>query len=174
MRIISGLHKGRKIQAPKNLPVRPTTDRAKEALFNILSNKYDLESLDVLDLFSGTGNISFEFASRNTKNVIAVDKNNNCTNFIKETSKDLDLNIDTILSDALTFIKKTERKFDVIFADPPYNSLFYKELKDLIVDRKLINNGGCLIIEHDKSTLFDDQNINIRKYGNVNFSILEI
>ena len=174
MRIISGLHKGRKIQAPKNLPVRPTTDRAKEALFNILSNKYDLESLDVLDLFSGTGNISFEFASRNTKNVIAVDKNNNCTNFIKETSKDLDLNIDTILSDALTFIKKTDRKFDVIFADPPYNSLFYKELKDLIVDRKLINNGGCLIIEHDKSTLFDDQNINIRKYGNVNFSILEI
>lgn len=174
MRIISGLHKGRKIHAPKNLPVRPTTDRAKEALFNILSNKYDLESLDVLDLFSGTGNISFEFASRNTKNVIAVDKNNNCTNFIKATSKDLDLNIDTILSDALTFIKKTERKFDVIFADPPYNSLFYKELKDLIVDRKLINNGGCLIIEHDKSTLFDDQNINIRKYGNVNFSILEI
>lgn len=174
MRIISGLHKGRKIYAPKNLPVRPTTDRAKEALFNILSNKYDLESLDVLDLFSGTGNISFEFASRNTKNIIAIDKNNNCTNFIKETSKNLNFNINTILSDALTFIKNTERKFDIIFADPPYNSLFYKELKNLIVDRKLINNGGCLIIEHDKSILFDDQNIDIRKYGNVNFSILEI
>jgi 16S rRNA (guanine966-N2)-methyltransferase len=163
MRIISGSHKGRKINAPKNLPVRPTTDRAKEALFNILSNKYDLGSQDVLDLFSGTGNISFEFASRNTQNIIAVDKNNKCVNFIKETSKNLNLNIN-----------KTERKFDIIFADPPYNCLFHNELKDLIIDRKLINEGGCLIIEHDKSTLFNDQNINTRKYGNVNFSILEI
>ena len=174
MRIISGSHKGRKINAPKNLPVRPTTDRAKEALFNILSNKYDLGSQDVLDLFSGTGNISFEFASRNTQNIIAVDKNNKCVNFIKETSKNLNLNINTILSDALVFIKKTERKFDIIFADPPYNCLFHNELKDLIIDRKLINEGGCLIIEHNKSTLFNDQNINKRKYGNVNFSILEI
>ena len=120
MRIISGNHKGRKIIAPKNLPVRPTTDRAKESLFNILQNRYNISKLKALDLFSGTGNISFEFASRNAKKITAVDKNIKCTNFINKMSLELDFNIKTITSDCFNYILNTSDKFDIIFLDPPY------------------------------------------------------
>ena len=96
MRIISGNHKGRKLIAPNNLPVRPTTDRAKESLFNILQNRYNISKVKVLDLFSGTGNISYEFASRNVNKITAVDKNIKCTNFINKMSLELDFNIKTI------------------------------------------------------------------------------
>ena len=89
MRIISGNHKGRKLIAPKNLPVRPTTDRAKESLFNILQNRYNISKVKALDLFSGTGNISYEFASRNANKITAVDKNIKCTNFINKMSLDV-------------------------------------------------------------------------------------
>ena len=90
MRIISGSHKGRRLSAPKNLPVRPTTDRSKEALFNILQNQYQWDVVAVLDLFSGTGSISYEFASRGVKNVIAVDQNKMCVNYIRKTSEQLE------------------------------------------------------------------------------------
>ena len=93
MRIISGLHKSRRINAPKKLPVRPTTDMAKEALFNIISNKYNFELIKVLDLFSGTGNISYEFCSRGTKNIQSVDIDRRCIKFINETSNKLDMKI---------------------------------------------------------------------------------
>ena len=97
MRIISGSHKGRRITAPKGLPVRPTTDMAKEALFNILNNNYYFEDLEVLDLFSGTGNISFEFASRGSKEIVAVDKDYRCIKFIAKMAKELDFNISAMI-----------------------------------------------------------------------------
>lgn len=119
MRIISGNNRGKKIIAPKNLPVRPTTDKSKEALFNILQNNYEIQNLKILDLFSGTGNISYEFASRGALKIYSIDKNIKCTNFIKQTSINLGMNIKVIKSDAFKFIKNTKHKFDIIFLDPP-------------------------------------------------------
>ena len=174
MRIISGNHKGRKLIAPKNLPVRPTTDRAKESLFNILQNRYNISKLKALDLFSGTGNISYEFASRNAIKITAVDKNIKCTNFINKMSFELDFNIITITSDCFKYVLNTSDKFDIIFLDPPYNYNKYHEIKDLILEKKIIENNGCLIIEHDKRTIFDDKNIEKRKYGNVFFTMFNL
>ena len=171
MRIISGFYKGRRINAPKNLPVRPTTDRAKEALFNILENRYDLNEKKILDLFSGTGNISFEFSSRYSTSITSVDKNIKCINFIEKISNEYQFNIKTIQSDSLRFVRTTQDKFDIIFADPPYNFLNYQKLKNLIIEKKLIKENGCLIIEHDKNTSFEGENIELRKYGTVHFSI---
>lgn len=171
MRIISGFYKGRRINAPKNLPVRPTTDRAKEALFNILENRYDLNEKKILDLFSGTGNISFEFSSRYSTSITSIDKNIQCINFIEKISNEYQFNIKTIQSDSLRFVRTTQDKFDIIFADPPYNFLNYQKLKNLIVEKKLVKENGCLIFEHDKNTSFEGENIELRKYGTVHFSI---
>ncbi len=174
MRIISGIHKGRKIIAPKNLPARPTTDRAKEALFNILENRYQLNDKKILDLFSGTGNISYEFSSRYSVNITAVDKNINCIKFINKINLECQFNIQTIHLESMRFIERSTEKFDIIFADPPYNFLKYQELKNLIIQKELIKENGCLIFEHDKNTNFEGKNIDLRKYGNVHFSLINI
>ena len=171
MRIVSGTLKGRRISPPKKLPVRPTTDRAKEALFNILQNLYFFEHKNVLDLFSGTGNIAYEFASRGCEKVLAVDNNYNCINYIEETAKDLDFNISTIKSDCLQYLKGCKQEFNFIFADPPYDYDNYQELKSLIIENNLIKKDGVLIIEHDKDTEFEGENLEVRKYGTVHFSI---
>ena len=121
MRIVSGKYKSRRINAPKNLPTRPTTDIAKEALFNVLNNNYYFEDISVLDLFAGIGSISLEFASRGTEHIISVDNHYACVKFIEATAKDLDAEITVIKSDAFKFIEKSSLKVDVIFADPPYD-----------------------------------------------------
>src|SRR5690242_4564737 len=111
MRIISGEFKGRNIIAPSSLPVRPTTDFAKTGLFNILTNHFDFEEISVLDLFAGTGSISFEFASRGTKKITAVDSNTGCLKFIKEYSQKLNINsIKTIKSDAFRFLESASNE----------------------------------------------------------------
>lgn len=171
MRIISGEHKGRKISSSTKLSVRPTTDRAKEALFNILENYYCLNKISVLDLFTGTGNISYEFASRGCTRIISVDQNKSCIRFIQKKSMQLNFNINTIQSDCIKYIKNTKERFDVIFADPPYNYNHYDKLKDLILQKKILKKEGVLILEHDNSISFKNENVNTRKYGNVNFSI---
>ena len=171
MRIISGTHKSRRLIAPNTLPVRPTTDRAKEALFNILENRYYFDEKNVLDLFSGTGNISYEFASRGCEKIVAVDNNYNCVNYIEKTTKDLDFNISTIKSDCLQYLKNCKQQFSFIFADPPYNYNQYQELKNIVIDNNLIKKDGCLIIEHDKETAFEEDNVELRKYGTIHFSI---
>lgn len=171
MRIISGTHKGRKIIPPNNLPVRPTTDKAKEGLFNIISNRYYFSNKNMLDLFSGTGSIAFEFTSRGGKEAIAIDNNSLCIEFIKNTATNLNLNIDTIQADAIKYVSKCNNQFDFIFADPPYNYKKYEELKTIIIKQKIIKKNGILIIEHDKDTKFTDNNIEIRKYGTINFSL---
>ena len=172
MRIISGSHKGRRINIPKKLKIRPTTDRAKEALFNILENRYFFKDKTVLDLFAGSGNISYEFASRGCKNVLSIDKNKLCTNNIENTAQKLKLNINPILFDAFDYVMNCKEQFDFIFADPPYNYNYYHNIKNTILKNNLVKKNGCLIIEHDKNTIFHDRNIDHRKYGTVHFSII--
>lgn len=154
MRIISGTYKGRKIVAPKKLPVRPTTDMAKEALFNILNNQYYFDDILVLDLFSGTGNISYEFASRGTERIVAVDDNYGCIKFITETSEAFEMPVQAIKSDVFKYLENSKQKHNIIFADPPYNfeiKLFSK-IPELIFENQLLHEDGLLIIEHSKHT----------------------
>jgi len=174
MRIISGKHKGKRISAPKKLPARPTTDFAKEALFNILNNNYYFEELSVLDLFAGIGSISFEFASRGAKEVISVDQHYNSIKFIKQTSDALELSIKTIKSDVFPYLNKVKKQHDIIFADPPY--AFSKEqlekITTLIFKNELLLNDGLLIIEHTQHTdMSDVLNYSYSKrYGSSMFS----
>lgn len=174
MRIISGIHKGRRITAPKNLPVRPTTDFAKEGLFNILRNTYYFDELSVLDLYAGTGNISYEFASRGTQEIVAVDAHYGCTKFIQETAKKFDMPIHAIKSDVEKFLTKNRQSFDLVFADPPYN-FDLKTLSNLIhlvVDGSSLKTTGAFILEHSKEIDFSEQEYlsDTRKYSNSVFS----
>jgi 16S rRNA (guanine(966)-N(2))-methyltransferase RsmD len=121
MRIISGKYKGKRLTAPKKLPVRPTTDFAKEALFNILNNNYYFDEVILLDLFSGTGNISYEFASRGCNEITAVDINFGCVQFIDKTAKELSFSINAIKRDVFKFLEKARVKANIVFADPPYD-----------------------------------------------------
>lgn len=176
MRIISGIYKGKRITAPKNLPVRPTTDFAKEALFNMITNEYDIETISVLDLFSGTGNIAFEFASRGAKDICCIDENYHCVNFIKKTSKELNFNqLLVFKNDVFKYLKKYPKQFDVIFADPPYNIKNIERIPDLVIENDLLKTDGILIVEHDRNSDFSNHKnfIQHRKYGNVNFSIFK-
>ncbi|GGD41958.1 RsmD family RNA methyltransferase [Muriicola marianensis] len=174
MRIISGTHRGRKITPPRNLPVRPTTDRAKEALFNILGNRFYFEEIKVLDLFAGTGNISFEFASRGSRDIISVDQHAGCVKFIQEKSAEWGLPIRAVRMDVFKYLQTATGKFDLILADPPYNfsEAELKEIHDLIYDRELLEPDGTLIIEHSKKTDLSSLNhlAEVRKYGNSWFS----
>ncbi len=173
MRIISGTHKGRRLQAPKKLPVRPTTDRAKEALFNILMHQFQFSDLAVLDLFSGIGSIAFEFASRGTKDITCVDANQKCCRYLTETSELLEAECKVIKSDALQYLQQTPKQFDVIFADPPYE-IETSKLTDLIntvIQQKLlINENSLLIVEHSKFIDLSDHNY-ITEYRNYGLSI---
>ncbi|MEX0996675.1 MAG: 16S rRNA (guanine(966)-N(2))-methyltransferase RsmD [Flavobacteriaceae bacterium] len=177
MRIISGKYKGKRLIAPKKLPVRPTTDFAKEALFNILNNRIAFHEVSFLDLFSGTGNISFEFASRGNTNITAVDADYGCVQFIKKTSDELDFDIQTIKSDVFSFLEKNNQTFDVIFADPPYDfdNVQFERIIDLVLDNNLLNENGFLIIEHSKHTDLSkvQGHVESRRYGGSVFSFFE-
>lgn len=177
MRIISGYFKGKRIQAPKHLPVRPTTDMAKEALFNILNNQYYFNEIAVLDLFAGTGNISYEFISRGTKKIIAVDSFYGCIRFINKISEELNMPIQTVKSDVYHYLEKQTHSHDVIFADPPYEfpQEKFHQIVDLIFKNNLLKSQGLLIIEHSKNT---DLSLNkhygySKKYGGNMFSFFE-
>ena len=177
MRIISGRLKSRRLSAPKNLPVRPTTDMAKESLFNILNNTYYFDAISVIDLFSGTGNISYEFASRGTKKIYSVDAHTGCIRYINTTAKELDLDISTFKSDVYKFLEKTPLKTDVIFADPPYDFEEEQFLKivNLVFDREILNEDGVLIVEHSKHTdlTTHEKHIYDKRYGGNVFSFFE-
>jgi len=177
MRIISGKLKARRLRAPKNLPVRPTTDMAKEALFNILNNQYYFDNITVIDLFSGTGNISYEFASRGTKTIYAIDANFNCIKYINSTAKELELDIITYKSDVYKFLEKTPLQADIIFADPPYDFELEKflEIIETIFAKKMLNEEGVLIIEHSKHTDLSthEKHKYDKRYGGNIFSFFE-
>jgi 16S rRNA (guanine966-N2)-methyltransferase len=155
MRIISGIHKGYHISAPINLPARPTTDYCKESLFNILSSRFDFQNLTVLDLYAGTGNISFEFASRECNKVIAVDQNFNCCTFMKQIQHRLQLtNLEIVKSDTLRYMATAHHCFNIIFADPPYDFKNYLELISASFLPGLLSKDGWLILEHSSQTDF--------------------
>ncbi|WP_421824593.1 RsmD family RNA methyltransferase [Flagellimonas oceanensis] len=178
MRIISGKYKGKRLTAPKKLPVRPTTDMAKEALFNILNNRFYFDEIKVLDLFSGTGNISYEFASRGVENITAVDGFQGCVRYISKTAQELGFSINTIKSDVFKYLQGSADKFDLIFADPPYDfeTEQFLEIANLVFEKELLLEDGVLIIEHSEHTdlsehpKFSEQ----RKYGGSIFSFFEI
>ena len=177
MRIISGTYRGKRIIAPKRLPVRPTTDMAKESLFNILNNHYYFEEISVLDLFSGTGNISYEFASRGTKHLIAVDASAHCTSFITKTAQALNFPIKVKKMDGFKYLEKTTGRFDIIFADPPYHfdPTTFAKISESVFKCDLSNEGGTLIIEHADRMALDhlDYFQSKRKYGSSVFSFFE-
>ena len=143
--------KVKELPAPKNLPVRPTTDMAKEGLFNILNNRYYFEEIRVLDLFSGTGNIAYEFASRGSEEILCVDKNHQLYSFHSKTAQELNFDvISTIQEDVFEFLSQHNRKHDIIFADPPYELTDLNQVIASVFDKKLLSEEGVLILEHSK------------------------
>lgn len=173
MRIVSGTHKGRSFNPPHNLPVRPTTDFAKQALFNILENKVDISSLKVLDLFCGTGSISYEFASRGSNDIIAVDQNATCCAYVKKQSEYFKFNsIKVVKSEVGSFIKHCTEKFDLIFVDPPYEMLETPEIIELILAKKMLNADSLLVVEHPDNLSFEQHPnfLEQRNYSRINFT----
>lgn len=180
MRIISGSFRGKKINAPSNLPVRPTTDFAKEALFNVLNNHYDFDEISVLDLFSGIGSISLEFASRGSKRIVSVDQDGGCVKFLSETIGNMNLGeiVSVVRNDVFQFLKRnTQGSFDVIFADPPFQfeQEDYEKIIGLVKENEWLKPDGELVLEHS-SHIRPDEHPNLiqtRKYGNVHFSFFD-
>lgn len=176
MRIIGGVLKGLRLNPPKNLPVRPTTDLAKEALFNILQNQIEFDDINVLDLFSGTGNISLEFASRGAKQVTAVDRSIHCINYIKDTARQHHLDvIKTYKADIFKYLQLETEQYDLIFADPPYDMNQIPEIPKIIFDKNLLLPGGLLIVEHQSMQNLTNHPafVEQRKYGHSSFSFFK-
>lgn len=164
------------MSAPASLPVRPTTDMAKEALFNILYNTYDFDSCSVLDLFSGTGNISIEFASRGIKEVTAVDKHSGCIYWLKSVIDKYDLNeISLQKADVFKFLEQHNKKYQIIFADPPYDLTNIPQIPRLVDQNKLLTENGILVVEHPSLLKLKDEPgfKETRRYGNSSFSFFE-
>jgi 16S rRNA (guanine966-N2)-methyltransferase len=176
MRIISGSLKGRQIHPSKGFSSRPTTDFAKEALFNLLDHKLDLYGLDVLDLFAGTGSISYEFVSRGANTVISVDQNEWSRRFINKTAKEFGIdNLRMLQFEAFRFIKKTPEKFDLVFADPPFDLRGLSTIPEKIFEADIIKENGLLIVEHGPENSFSEHPLctETKQYGHVNFAFFE-
>lgn len=176
MRIIGGKLKGLRLNPPKNLPVRPTTDLAKEALFNILQNKIEFDNITVLDLFSGTGNIAMEFASRGAEKVTGVDRSIQCVHYLKDASCQHGLTqIEAFKADVFKYLDMETEQYDLIFADPPYDLNKIPEIPKIVFDKKLLKPDGMLIVEHQSMQnlsnhpAFTEQ----RKYGHSSFSFFK-
>lgn len=177
MRIISGALGGRRIHPPANMPyTRPTTDIAKEGLFNILQNNFDFWELKTLDLFGGTGSISYELASRGVEDLTIVEKDQQMFSFIKKTSETLKLkNFKVVKSDVFRFMEQCTDKFDFIFAGPPYALQTIDELPKLIFEKKLLKEDGWFILEHTPRNNYENFSHfkSSRNYGTTVFSIFE-
>ena len=173
MRIISGSLKGRRLNPPANLPVRPTTDMARESLFNILNNYVDYDDCTVMDLFAGTGAVSIEFVSRGVREVTAIDINSACTDYIKSEASRLSINnLHVVRADVFDLLKRANRKFDIIFADPPYALSELATLPELVFSHQLLSEDGIFILEHPREYSFEEHpNFwQHRNYGKVNFT----
>lgn len=175
MRIIQGKNKGRHIKAPASLPVRPTTDLGKESLFNILNHYFNFEKVTVLDLFAGTGNITYEFASRGALAITAVDTHQGCTNFISRIVEQLNFEqVSVVRGDAFQFVHRSRQKFDIIFADPPFDLKGVEKIAEEVFTNELLNPSGWLIFEHPREYNFSNHPnfFQHRKYGKLNLSFL--
>jgi len=174
MRIIGGQFKSRIFRPAKNFKARPTTDFARENLFNILENRYDFENKKVLDLFSGTGSISFEFASRGCLDVTSIELDRFNHKFIESVIETLGIKriVKAMNADVFKFISRTSERYDLIFADPPYELDRIAEIPNLIMNSNLLNNEGLLVLEHGKTNDFSSHPFfrELRKYGSVHFS----
>jgi len=176
VRIISGKYRGKKIHPPANLRARPTTDFAKEGLFNILNNLLDLEETDVLDLFSGTGSMSYEFASRGARSVVAVEKDPKHCDFIRQTFSEMDEELASVIrGDVFRYLHKPYQAFDLIFADPPYDHSLLETLPERVLETNILNKNGLFILEHPGKLSFSahPRFSQHRKYGGVNFSFFQ-
>ena len=181
-RIISGTWKAKRISAPKNFDVRPTTDFAKEALFSIIENRYrfDYASISVLDLFAGIGSISLEFASRDCKDVTSVEMNPKHSAFINATAAELEmaLQVNVQRADVFEYLKKNRKRksYEIVVADPPFETEVskYNELISLVLNNNYLKENGVFILEHQSRTKLEHPNItDTRKYGNVSFSFFK-
>jgi 16S rRNA (guanine966-N2)-methyltransferase len=173
LRIIGGKYRGRRITPPSGLKARPTTDFAREGLFNILNNRVDFEDIMVLDLFSGTGCISYEFASRGSKEIHLVEKDSRHIAGIRKIIRDMELiNIKAIHIDVKAYLKTCTAKYDLVFADPPYDLPWLKDIPDLVMGSGVIKQDGFFILEHPRDMNFGDHSLfyEHRNYGGVNFS----
>ena len=176
MRIIGGEHSGKQIVTDNKLTLRPTTDFAKEGLFNILSNRFDLETFDVLDLFSGTGSISYEFASRGCSVIHAVEMDSRHIAFIRATAGKFGFGkIRAIRDDVFHFLSICKAQYDIVFADPPYEMLHIDEIPALVFGNGILKSDGILILEHSKRNDFTEHErlTDHRRYGNVHFSFFK-
>lgn len=178
MRIISGKLRGRRFTLPAGKwPVRPTTDFAKEGLFNVLVHQFDLEKLSILELFGGTGNFSFEFISRGCMNVTYVDNFYPCVKFVKETAAQwkVEDQIKAIRMDAFAFVKKATTSYDLVVADPPYNHPFISQLPQMVKQSGLVKKGGWFILEHNQNNQFDHHEncFMVKNYGKTFFSYFQ-
>jgi len=176
MRIVSGTHRSRQFHIPNNLGIRPTTDFAKEALFNILQHRIDFTGMKVLDLFGGSGSMSYEFASRGCSEIITVEKNSKCCEFIKKNVSDFKFTtIKVIKADVFGILRQCVTPFDIIFADPPFALENIERIPSLVFENKLLNETGLLILEHPTSVNFTGWKhlLETREYGTVNFTIFE-
>ena len=177
MRIISGVYKGKRIDPGKRFKARPTTDFAKEGVFNVIVNNFNIEEISVLDLFAGTGSISFEFASRRCKSIDTVELNPLHFGFIKKTASDLNFSqVKVYRADYMKFVKQCKKKYSIIFADPPYDMKDVAIVPDVIFKNLLLEPEGWLILEHSGNHSFTSHRsfFNHKKYGNVNFSIFKM
>ena len=158
MRIIAGKYRGRVLHPPKGLPVRPTTDRTKESLFNILNNWYDWEDLRILELFAGTGNISLEFWSRGVAEVISVDQHPRCVKAIEVAKKDLGISGGNVIRmDAFSYVRQYKgAPFDIVFMDPPYAMPRQRELVEMILHGPFLHDKSTLIVEHTSQVKLSD------------------
>lgn len=178
MRIVSGKFKGRKFTPPlKKWPTRPTTDFAKEGLFNILTNLVDFENCMMLDLFGGTGNVSYECISRGCSKVTYVERHYPCIQFVKKISSELDIenNIEIVKKDVFRYLNSTTEKFDFIFSDPPYDLRNLPNIIEIIFEKNLLNKNGLFVLEHDRKHDFSENQwfLQQRIYGNVHFSFFK-
>ncbi|MEM6806950.1 MAG: 16S rRNA (guanine(966)-N(2))-methyltransferase RsmD [Bacteroidota bacterium] len=176
MRIIGGTYGGRILQVPKGLPVRPTTDRTKESLFNILEHRLYWEDSRVLDLFSGTGNIALECVSRGAAFVQAVDRHRKCISSIERHKKILKADLPEVLCmDVWKYVKTSKDRYNLIFIDPPYAMPKQEELLALIFERNILAEEGLLILEHSSSLSFSSlpRFSELRKYGSSHLSFFE-
>ena len=173
MRIIGGKYRGRRIDPPQGFKARPTTDFAREGLFNILENRINFEEARVLDLFAGTGSISYEFSSRGAKEVHLVEQNLKHISGIKRIIRDLGLeNIRPIHIEVRTYLKICKAKYDVVFADPPYDLRWLEDIPDMVTGSGILEKDGFLVLEHPKKMDFSGHRLFFehRNYGGVNFS----
>jgi 16S rRNA (guanine966-N2)-methyltransferase len=176
MRIIGGRLRGLRLNPPNNLPVRPTTDLAKEALFNILYNQIEFEDLKVLDLFSGTGNISMEFVSRGAASVTSVDRSVPCIHYLNDTARQHKIEqIKTFKADVFKYLDLETDQYDMIFADPPYDLNSIPDIAKIIFEKNLLLPGGMLIVEHQSMQNISQHPafVEQRKYGHSSFSFFK-